>query len=300
VPSTDPTLLFTNAGMVQFKDWFADTELASSRRVVTVQRCMRAGGKHNDLDNVGQTARHHTLFEMLGNFAFSDAADAVRIAAASASGEPSPLKTEAITSAWHFLTEVVRLPPEKLMVTVHEDDAEAEHIWRNIVGLPAEQVTHGGEDNWWSMGAGAGPVGPCTEIFWDQEQEVDGERWLELWNLVFMEHLRDEQGGLSPLPRPCVDTGMGLERIASVLQGVPSNYHTDGFDPIFNALAELTGLDDANWRGGRDEQSVAARVIADHLRAVCFLLCDGVVPSNVGRGYTFRRVLTVTDAFSEY
>jgi alanyl-tRNA synthetase len=176
-------------------------------------------------------------------------------------------------------------------VTVHEDDAEAEHIWRNVVGLPSKRVAHGGEDNWWSMGAGAGPVGPCSEIFWDQEQEVDGERWLELWNLVFMEHLRDEQGGLSPLPRPCVDTGMGLERIASVLQGVPSNYHTDGFDPIFNALAELTGLDGANWRGGKDEQSVAARIIADHLRAVCFLLCDGVVPSNVGRGYTFRRVL---------
>ena len=318
VPTTDPTLLFTNAGMVQFKEWFADTELASSSRVVTAQRCMRAGGKHNDLDNVGQTARHHTLFEMLGNFSFSDAEDAAAIAAAAESGKPSPLKTEAILHAWSFLTEVLRLPPEKLMVTVHENDKDAEHIWRHVVGLPASQVAYGGEDNWWSMGAGPGPVGPCTEIFWDQEQEVDGERWLELWNLVFMEHHRDADGGLTPLPRPCVDTGMGLERIVSVLQSVsncsglvkfciqekclggsdkayacqvPSNYHTDGFDSIFAALGELTSLDSTNWRDGRDEQAVAARVIADHVRAICFLLCDGVVPNNVGRGYTFRRVL---------
>lgn len=220
VPSTDPTLLFTNAGMVQFKDWFADTELASSRRVVTAQRCMRAGGKHNDLDNVGQTARHHTLFEMLGNFSFSDAEDAAAIAVAAKNGEPSPLKAEAISNAWSFLTEVLCLPPNKLMVTVHENDRDAERIWRHVIGLSAEQVTYGGEDNWWSMGAGAGPVGPCTEIFWDQEQEVDGERWLELWNLVFMEHHRDIDGTLSPLPRPCVDTGMGLERVVSVLQGV--------------------------------------------------------------------------------
>ena len=252
---------------------------------------MRAGGKHNDLDNVGQTARHHTLFEMLGNFSFSDAEDVEAAAAAAAAGTPSPLKTEAIVNAWTFLTEVVRLPPERLMVTVHEDDAEAEQIWRQEVGLSAEQVVHGTEDNWWSMGAGAGPVGPCTEIFWDQEEEVDGERWLELWNLVFMEQLRDADGGLTPLPKPCVDTGMGLERLASVLQGVPSNYHTDGFDSIFASLAELTGEDDGDWRDGRSEKPVAARVIADHLRAVCFLLCDGVVPSNVGRGYTFRRVL---------
>lgn len=222
VPTTDPTLLFTNAGMVQFKEWFVDTELASSRRVVTVQRCMRAGGKHNDLDNVGQTARHHTLFEMLGNFSFSDAQEAAAIAAAAADGKPSPLKAEAISHAWSFLTEVLCLPPEKLMVTVHESDKDAEHIWRHIIGLSAAQVVHGGEDNWWSMGAGAGPVGPCTEIFWDQEQEVDGERWLELWNLVFMEHYRDVNGSLTRLPRPCVDTGMGLERIVSVLQSVSS------------------------------------------------------------------------------
>ena len=293
VPTADSTLLFTNAGMVQFKDWFCDTELATVRRAVTVQRCMRAGGKHNDLDNVGRTARHHTLFEMLGSFAFSDAGDAERAAAAAASGAPAPLKAEAIVNAWEFLTQHVQLPPSRLSVTVHEADEDAATIWRDVVGLSAEQIVRGREDNWWSMGAGAGPVGPCTEIFWDQQKEVDGERWLELWNLVFMEHMRAADGGLSPLPRPCIDTGMGLERLASVLQEVPTNYHTDGFEPLFHRLATLApaGGDVDRWRCGTEPTAVAARVVVDHLRAVCFLLCDGVVPSNVGRGYTFRRVL---------
>eukprot|EP01049_Picozoa_sp_SAG25_P003536 SAG25_NODE_204_length_11947_cov_29.018822_12_plen_260_part_00 len=187
---------------------------------------MRAGGKHNDLDNVGKTARHHTLFEMLGNFAFSDATDAAEAQRAASCGEPSPLKAESIVNAWDFLTQVVMLPPERLRVTVHEEDKDSAQIWRNVIGLSDSQVVLGREDNWWSMGNGAGPVGPCSEIFWDQQREVDGEQWLELWNLVFMEQMRCADGTLSSLPRPCVDTGMGLERLASVLQGVRPSAQT--------------------------------------------------------------------------
>jgi len=276
VPANDPTLLFTNAGMVQFKDVFLGAEKRDYRRAVSSQRCVRAGGKHNDLDQVGYTARHHTFFEMLGNFSFGDY-----------------FKSEAIAYAWEFLTTKAGLSAERLWVTVYEEDDEAERIWREEIGVPAERVLRiGGEDNFWAMGD-TGPCGPCTEIFYDHGAEVpggppgsadqDGDRYVEIWNLVFMQYDRDSEGSMNPLPAPCVDTGMGLERLATVLQGVHSNYDIDLFQRLIAAAAELTAVSD------RDNASL--KVIADHIRACAFLITDGVLPANEGRGYVLRRII---------
>lgn len=280
VPHGDPTLLFTNAGMVQFKDVFLGKEKRSYTRAVTAQKCVRAGGKHNDLDNVGFTARHHTFFEMLGNFSFGDY-----------------FKEEAISYAWEFLTKVLLLPKERLWITIYEDDDEAEALWRGIAGMPKDRIVRlGEEDNFWAMGD-TGPCGPDSEIVVDRgEQYACGpncgigkcncDRWLEIWNLVFMQFMRDESGNLSPLPRPSIDTGMGLERIASVLQGVDTNYETDLFVPIIAKIEEMTGR-----KAGEDAPVFPFRVIADHIRSCVFLAADGVHPSNEGRGYVMRRIL---------
>ncbi len=276
VPGNDPTLLFTNAGMVQFKDVFLGTDRRPYRRATTAQRCVRAGGKHNDLENVGYTARHHTFFEMLGNFSFGDY-----------------FKREAIRYCWELLTEDLGLPPERLWVTVYEDDDEAAAIWLDEIGVdPARFSRCGVKDNFWSMGD-TGPCGPCSEVFFDHGPEVpggppgspeeDGDRYVELWNLVFMQFNRDAEGHLTPLPKPSVDTGMGLERTAAVLQGVHSNYETDLFAALIDAAAEVTRA------GDREDRSL--RVIADHIRSCAFLIADGVVPSNEGRGYVLRRIL---------
>ncbi len=276
VPANDPTLLFTNAGMVQFKEVFQGLEKRSYTRAASSQRCVRAGGKHNDLENVGYTARHHTFFEMLGNFSFGDY-----------------FKREAIQFAWDFLTEELGLPAERLWVTVYQDDDEAADIWRKEIGVEAQRCTRlGAESNFWSMGE-TGPCGPCTEIFYDHGPEVaggppgsadeDGDRYVEIWNLVFMQYNRDEKQELHPLPRPSVDTGMGLERLAAVMQGVHSNYDIDLFRNLINAAAELTGT--------ADRESNSLRVIADHIRACAFLVADGVLPSNEGRGYVLRRII---------
>ena len=276
VPNNDPTLLFTNAGMVQFKDVFLGHEKRSYNRAVTAQRCVRAGGKHNDLDNVGYTARHHTFFEMLGNFSFGDY-----------------FKREAIQHAWTLLTEGYGLSPEKLWVTVYEEDDEAADIWLNEIGVPQERFARiGASDNFWSMGD-TGPCGPCSEIFYDHGPEVaggppgtpeaDGDRYVEIWNLVFMQFNRDAGGIDTPLPRPSVDTGMGLERLAAVLQGVHSNYETDLFVALIKAAGEVTGCKDLN--------QTSLRVIADHIRSSAFLITDGVLPSNEGRGYVLRRII---------
>jgi len=281
VPQDDPTLLFTNAGMVQFKRVFMGEDRRQYVRATTAQRCVRAGGKHNDLENVGYTARHHTFFEMLGNFSFGDY-----------------FKEDAIRFAWEFLTEKLGLPPEKLWVSVFEEDDEAFGLWEKIEALPKGRIIRLGEkDNFWAMGD-TGPCGPCSEILIDQGEEVgcgkpdckagcDCDRYLELWNLVFMQFYRDESGKLSPLPKPSIDTGMGLERIAAVVQGVHSNYESDLFAPIINRIGELTGKS----YGENDKQDTAMRVIADHARAAAFLVADGVLPSNEGRGYVLRRVL---------
>jgi alanyl-tRNA synthetase len=276
VPGNDPTLLFTNAGMVQFKDVFLGTEERSYSRAATAQRCVRAGGKHNDLENVGYTARHHTFFEMLGNFSFGDY-----------------FKREAIGFAWQFLTEELGLPPERLWVTVYQDDDEAAAIWLDEVGVSADRFSRLGEkDNFWSMGD-TGPCGPCSEIFYDHGADVpggppgapddDGDRYVEIWNLVFMQFDRSSDGQLTPLPKPSVDTGMGLERVAAVMQGVKSNYDIDLFQALIRAVAELTGT--------ADLQENSLKVIADHIRATAFLIVDGVLPGNEGRGYVLRRII---------
>ena len=276
VPGNDPTLLFTNAGMVQFKDMFLGREQRGYVRAATSQRCVRAGGKHNDLENVGYTARHHTFFEMLGNFSFGDY-----------------FKTEAIHFAWDFLTKELGIPAEKLWVTVFEEDAEAEKIWLEDIGVdPARLSKIGAKDNFWSMGD-TGPCGPCTEIFYDHGEHIfggppgtpdeDGDRYIEIWNLVFMQYDRSIDGTLTPLPKPSVDTGMGLERIAAVLQGVHSNYEIDLFQKLLKAAAELAGTTNL------DQSSL--RVIADHIRSCAFMIADGVMPSNEGRGYVLRRII---------
>ncbi|MGH8070698.1 MAG: alanine--tRNA ligase [Candidatus Entotheonellia bacterium] len=281
VPRDDPTLLFTNAGMVQFKDVFLGREKRPYVRAATAQKCMRAGGKHNDLENVGRTARHHTFFEMLGNFSFGDY-----------------FKSDAIAHAWALITQTLGLPRERLYVSIYQDDDEAFEIWRTQVGVPADRIFRFGEkDNFWAMGD-TGPCGPCSEIFYDHGPEVscgrmsctvgcDCDRYVEIWNLVFMQFERDLSGQLTPLPRPSIDTGMGLERITAVLQGVHSNYDTDLLRPIIGFVEEQIGK-----RYGADEvHDVAMRVIADHARATSFLLSDGVLPSNEGRGYVLRRII---------
>ena len=276
VPHNDPTLLFTNAGMVQFKDVFLGQEKRPYHRAVTAQRCVRAGGKHNDLDNVGYTARHHTFFEMLGNFSFGDY-----------------FKRQAIEHAWTLLTEGYGLPAEKLWITVFEEDDEAADIWRGEIGVPSERFARiGASDNFWAMGD-TGPCGPCSEIFYDHGPEVaggppgspdaDGDRYVEIWNLVFMQFNRDAEGNDAPLPKPSVDTGMGLERLAAVMQGVHSNYETDLFVALIKAAGDVTGCNDLN--------NTSLRVIADHIRSSAFLVTDGVVPSNEGRGYVLRRII---------
>ena len=281
VPANDPTLLFTNAGMVQFKDVYLGLDRRPFTRATTAQKCVRAGGKHNDLDTVGRTARHHTFFEMLGNFSFGDY-----------------FKREAITYAWEFLTRVIELPPERLWVTIYQDDDEAYHLWQEIAGLPAERIIRMGEkDNFWAMGD-TGPCGPCSEIIYDRGPEhacsstpcalgaCDCDRWLEIWNLVFMQYERDSDGNLSPLPRPSIDTGMGLERVASVLQGVNSNFDTDLIAPLIKAIEDITGQNYDPGAGG-----FPFRVIADHARSCTFLIADGVLPGNEGRSYVLRRIL---------
>lgn len=277
VPGNDPTLLFTNAGMVQFKDTFLGIETRPYRRAVSAQRCVRAGGKHNDLENVGYTARHHTFFEMLGNFSFGDY-----------------FKREAIKYAWEFLTTVLKLPTERLWVTVYKDDNEAADIWLNELGVSPERFSRCGEkDNFWSMGD-TGPCGPCTEIFYDHGPEIaggppgspdeDGDRYIEIWNLVFMQFNRDKTGHLHPLPKPSVDTGMGLERIAAVVQGVHNNYEIDLFQHIIRAICKLAPP-------SVNPEHPSLKVIADHIRACSFLIADGIVPSNEGRGYVLRRII---------
>ncbi len=275
IPGNDPTLMFTNAGMVQFKDVFLGDDKRAYTRATSSQRCVRAGGKHNDLENVGYTARHHTFFEMLGNFSFGDY-----------------FKREAIGFAWGFLTEVLGLPKERLWVTVHHSDDEAEKIWKEEIGADPERFSKLDEDNFWSMGD-TGPCGPCTEIFFDHGEEVaggppgspdeDGDRYIEIWNVVFMQYNRSADGEMTPLPKPSVDTGMGLERIAAVMQNVHSNYEIDLFQNLLKATAAAVGTSDM------DNKSL--RVIADHIRSCSFLITDGVLPSNEGRGYVLRRII---------
>lgn len=277
VPANDPTLLFTNAGMVQFKETFLGLEKRPYTRAASSQRCVRAGGKHNDLENVGYTARHHTFFEMLGNFSFGDY-----------------FKREAIRFAWEFLTKDLKLPPEKLWITIYQDDDEAADIWLKEVGVdPARFSRLGEKDNFWSMGD-TGPCGPCSEIFYDHGEAVpggppgtpeeDGDRYVEIWNLVFMQFNRDADGKLDPLPKPSVDTGMGLERIAAVMQGVHSNYEIDLFQDLIRAAAALLNME-------KHPDSHSLQVIADHIRSASFLIADGVFPSNEGRGYVLRRII---------
>jgi alanyl-tRNA synthetase len=276
VPGNDPTLLFTNAGMVQFKDVFLGVDKRSTPRAVSSQRCVRAGGKHNDLENVGYTARHHTLFEMLGNFSFGDY-----------------FKRDAIQYAWEFLTVVLELPPERLWCTVFEDDDEAADIWINEIGIDPQRFSRlGAKDNFWAMGD-TGPCGPCSEIFYDHGADVaggppgtaeeDGDRFVEVWNLVFMQFNRDRSGELTSLPKPSVDTGMGLERLAAIMQGVHSNYDIDLFQALITDAIEVTGA--------KDRDSKSLRVIADHIRACTFLIVDGVLPGRDGRGYVLRRII---------
>ncbi|MES9862365.1 MAG: alanine--tRNA ligase [Candidatus Thiodiazotropha sp. LLP2] len=284
VPQNDPTLLFTNAGMVQFKDVFLGREKRDYSRASSSQRCVRAGGKHNDLENVGYTARHHTFFEMLGNFSFGDY-----------------FKQDAIQYAWQFLTETIGLPAEKLWITVYQDDEEAADIWLKEIGVDPSRFTRIGDkpggkryesDNFWSMGD-TGPCGPCSEIFYDHGEEIwggppgtpeeEGDRYIEIWNLVFMQYNRDAEGEMTALPKPSVDTGMGLERLAAVLQGVHSNYEIDLFAHLIESAAKVTGCNNL--------QEKSLRVIADHIRSCAFLIVDGVLPSNEGRGYVLRRII---------
>ena len=276
IPGNDPTLLFTNAGMVQFKDVFTGEEMRPYQRATTSQRCVRAGGKHNDLENVGYTARHHTFFEMLGNFSFGDY-----------------FKQDAIRFAWDFLTKRLGLPEERLWVTVHHSDQEAEDIWIQTIGVDPNRLSRlGDKDNFWSMGD-TGPCGPCSEIFYDHGPDVPGgppgsedddlDRYIEIWNLVFMQFEQSADGTRTPLPKPSVDTGMGLERIAAVMQHVHSNYEIDLFQALLKAAAEVTHT--------QDLEAKSLRVIADHIRSCSFLICDGVLPSNEGRGYVLRRII---------
>ncbi len=283
VPHNDPTLLFTNAGMNQFKDVFLGGDIRPYSRAATAQRCVRAGGKHNDLDNVGYTARHHTFFEMLGNFSFGDY-----------------FKHDAINFAWTFLTKVLQLPQEKLLVTVYATDDEAYNIWANEIGVPANRIVRIGDnkgapyasDNFWQMGD-TGPCGPCTEIFYDHgdhiwggppgSPEEDGDRFIEIWNVVFMQFNRQADGTLEPLPKPSVDTGMGIERISAIMQGVHSNYEIDIFKALIQNAAKIVGVTDL--------ANKSLRVIADHIRSCAFLIADGVMPSNEGRGYVLRRII---------
>ncbi|MDO9242037.1 MAG: alanine--tRNA ligase, partial [Methylicorpusculum sp.] len=276
VPGNDPTLLFTNAGMVQFKDVFLGREHRDYTRAVTSQRCVRAGGKHNDLENVGYTARHHTFFEMLGNFSFGDY-----------------FKEDAIKLAWEFLTQELNIPASKLWITVFEEDPEAEKIWLQDIGVDPERFSRiGAKDNFWAMGD-VGPCGPCSEIFYDHGEGIaggppgspdeEGDRYIEIWNLVFMQYDRDKDGQLHPLPKPSVDTGMGLERISAVMQHVHSNYEIDLFQQLLQASARLANTSDVT--------NSSLRVIADHIRSCAFLVTDGVMPSNEGRGYVLRRII---------
>lgn len=276
VPHDDPTLLFTNAGMNQFKDVFLGTEKRAYTRAVSSQRCVRAGGKHNDLDNVGYTARHHTFFEMLGNFSFGDY-----------------FKQDAIQFAWNFLTKELGLPKDKLLVTVYHEDEEAYQIWEKDIGVPADRIIRiATSDNFWSMGD-TGPCGPCSEIFYDHGEHIwggppgspeeDGDRFIEIWNLVFMQYNRQANGDMQNLPKPSIDTGMGLERISAILQNVHSNYEIDLFQALIKSAATIVGTQDL------DNKSL--RVIADHIRSCSFLVCDGVMPSNEGRGYVLRRII---------
>ena len=276
VPADDPTLLFTNAGMNQFKDCFLGAEKRSYTRAVSSQRCVRAGGKHNDLENVGYTARHHTFFEMLGNFSFGDY-----------------FKKEAIEFAWNFLTKEIGLPKEKLLVTVYSEDDEAFDIWENHISVPKEKIIRiSTSDNFWSMGD-TGPCGPCSEIFYDHgahiwggppgTPEEDGDRFIEIWNLVFMQFNKQADGTMEPLPKPSIDTGMGLERISAILQNVHSNYEIDLFQNLIKSAASIVGSEDL--------ENKSLRVIADHIRSCSFLICDGVMPSNEGRGYVLRRII---------
>ncbi|MGK0304279.1 MAG: alanyl-tRNA synthetase [Gammaproteobacteria bacterium] len=276
VPANDPTLLFTNAGMNQFKDVFLGSEARSYNKATSSQRCVRAGGKHNDLENVGYTARHHTFFEMLGNFSFGDY-----------------FKTQAIQYAWDFLTEELKLSKDKLLVTIYHDDDEAFDIWSNQIGLSEDKIIRiSTSDNFWSMGD-TGPCGPCSEIFYDHGEHIwggppgspeeDGDRFIEIWNLVFMQFNRQSDGTMQPLPKPSIDTGMGLERISAILQNVHSNYEIDIFQNLIEATANIVGTD--------DRQDKSLRVIADHIRSCSFLICDGIIPSNEGRGYVLRRII---------
>ncbi|EEX37875.1 alanyl-tRNA synthetase [Vibrio metschnikovii] len=284
VPANDPTLLFTNAGMNQFKDCFLGLEKRAYTRATTAQRCVRAGGKHNDLENVGFTARHHTFFEMLGNFSFGDY-----------------FKEDAIQYAWEFLTEVVKLPKERLLVTVYQTDDEAFNIWHQQIGIPQDRIIRIGDkpggkayesDNFWQMGD-TGPCGPCTEIFYDHGEHIwggppgsaeeDGDRFIEIWNVVFMQFNRHADGKMEPLPKPSVDTGMGIERISAITQGVHSNYEIDVFQTLIKAAAEVIGY--------QDLANQSLRVVADHIRSCAFLIVDGVMPSNEGRGYVLRRII---------
>ena len=282
IPANDPTLLFTNAGMVPFKDCFLGTDQRSYTRATSSQRCVRAGGKHNDLENVGYTARHHTFFEMLGNFSFGDY-----------------FKKQAIEYTWELLTEVFKLPKEKLWVTVYAEDDEAYDIWAKDIGFPEDRISRIGDnkgeryasDNFWAMGD-TGPCGPCSEVFYDHGEHIwggppgtpeeDGDRFIEIWNLVFMQYNRHKDGTMEPLPKPSVDTGMGLERIAAILQGVHSNYEIDTFQYLIKQTADLLEV--------KDLDNKSLRVIADHIRSCCFLILDGIVPSNEGRGYVLRRI----------
>jgi len=283
VPGNDPTLMFTNSGMVQFKDVFLGTDTRSYKRATSVQACLRAGGKHNDLENVGYTARHHTFFEMLGNWSFGDY-----------------FKRDSLRWSWELLTEVYKLPGERLWVTVYIDDDEAYDIWLNDIGVPAERIIRIGDnkggkymsDNFWMM-ADTGPCGPCSEIFYDHGADIpggppgspdeDGDRYIEIWNNVFMQFDMQPDGSVKNLPAPCVDTGMGLERLAAILQGVHSNYEIDIFTALIAAAARETGCPDL--------ANPSLKVIADHIRATAFLVSDGVIPSNEGRGYVQRRIV---------
>ena len=276
IPDNDPTLLFTNAGMVQFKDALALREKRDYSRAASCQRCVRAGGKHNDLDNVGYTARHHTFFEMLGNFSFGDY-----------------FKKEAVQYSWEFLTKVVKIPIERLWVTVHLDDDDAYRIWTEEIGFDPKRISRlGDDDNFWTMGD-TGPCGPSSEIFYDHGEGVPGgppgspdselDRYIEIWNLVFTQFERKSDGTLIPLPKPCVDTGMGLERLAAVQKGVHNNYDIDSFIDLRVKVADLLGIS--------DNSNSSIRVISDHIRSAAFLIADGVLPSNAGRGYVLRRII---------
>ena len=276
IPANDPSLLFTNAGMVQFKDAFLGRETRTPPRAVSAQRCVRAGGKHNDLENVGYTARHHTFFEMLGNFSFGDY-----------------FKNEAIQYCWEFLTDTLALPPDRLWISVYQDDDEAERIWREDIGVSPDRLARlGADENFWSMGD-TGPCGPCSEVYYDHGEGIPGEppgqgddsdRFVEIWNLVFMQYRREADGSMEPLPSPSVDTGMGLERIAAVIQGVHDNYRTDLFAPLRRAVSDMAGAVEG-------PKSASLNVIADHIRTSGFLIMDGMLPSNEGRGYVLRRII---------